>query len=350
MKHKNLMAGATALICFCSLPAMAVGQGKGKSGGNDKAVPAKAADHEARKAAQGQDKGRPDDAAKPAKSNRGNERQDNRVSSGKVRGGDVNKGQRGVEQRSDRANEVANGPNPAAARGNAKLQFLSAKDVRRYNRDLRNDQVNPRIREFIASNRASDLLAGGALAYAMARGIPPEALRLTRGGNLVEAKNRKGNLLFALRDDDARSLGAWRVAPLDDNTGKGAPSFCRSGAGHPVWGRQWCIDKGFGLGATGNIRWGRTRDVSDMRWNGDLGTGSLTRDALIAVLGPTAFNRLALHAVTLGLVEPLAGQWRTDNSGQRLLLVSSGVAPVAEFADFNNDRLVDLMLVALRGW
>ena len=27
-----------------------------------------------------------------------------------------------------------------------------------------------------------------------------------------------------------------------------SPSFCRSGAGHPVHGRAWCIDKGFGLG------------------------------------------------------------------------------------------------------
>jgi hypothetical protein len=27
-----------------------------------------------------------------------------------------------------------------------------------------------------------------------------------------------------------------------------SPAFCRSGAGHPVHGRSWCIDKGFGLG------------------------------------------------------------------------------------------------------
>jgi hypothetical protein len=33
-----------------------------------------------------------------------------------------------------------------------------------------------------------------------------------------------------------------------------------------------------------------------------------------------------------------------------VLLVSSGVSPVAEIADFNNDRIADLMLVALRGW
>lgn len=26
------------------------------------------------------------------------------------------------------------------------------------------------------------------------------------------------------------------------------PAFCRSGEGHPVWGREWCLEKGFGLG------------------------------------------------------------------------------------------------------
>lgn len=26
------------------------------------------------------------------------------------------------------------------------------------------------------------------------------------------------------------------------------PAFCRSGAGHPVHGRRWCLQKGFGLG------------------------------------------------------------------------------------------------------
>jgi Ni/Co efflux regulator RcnB len=28
----------------------------------------------------------------------------------------------------------------------------------------------------------------------------------------------------------------------------GGPAFCRSGSGHPVFGRQWCREKGFGLG------------------------------------------------------------------------------------------------------
>ncbi|CAN5893282.1 hypothetical protein BH20GEM1_BH20GEM1_13850 [soil metagenome] len=31
------------------------------------------------------------------------------------------------------------------------------------------------------------------------------------------------------------------------------PSFCRSGAGHPVFGLQWCLNKGYGIGRSGAV-------------------------------------------------------------------------------------------------
>ena len=34
-----------------------------------------------------------------------------------------------------------------------------------------------------------------------------------------------------------------------------APSFCRSGAGHPVHGREWCVQKGFGLGGRSYVHY-----------------------------------------------------------------------------------------------
>ena len=361
MKRINLITLAAAVGMVALVPLAGSAQGKGKGAGKEKEGPAKVETRGPEKAERAQDKGRSDDtraqkAERAQEKGRSDEARAEKADrgrvdkSGKVNSDDINKGQRGVERRSDRANAVAAGPNPTNAKGTAKLEFLSARDVKRFNRDLRDDQVRPEFRKFVSSNRVSEHLAGGALAYALARGVSPNAFLLTPSGDVVELRNRKGNVLFALKDDDARSLGAWRVAPLNDNVDAGAPSFCRSGAGHPVWGRQWCIDKGFGLGATGNTRWGRTNNVSDLRWNGDYGTGSLTRDALLSLLGPTAFNRLALHAVTLGRVDPLVGRWATDSSGQRVLLVSSGAAPVAEIADYNNDRIVDLLLVALRGW
>lgn len=49
-------------------------------------------------------------------------------------------------------------------------------------------------------------------------------------------------------DDDEwereRRRGRDRV---NERRGRG-PAFCRTGEGHPVFGRQWCRDKGFGLG------------------------------------------------------------------------------------------------------
>lgn len=38
-----------------------------------------------------------------------------------------------------------------------------------------------------------------------------------------------------------------RAPAQKGKNGKG-PAFCRNGEGHPVHGRQWCRDKGFGLG------------------------------------------------------------------------------------------------------
>jgi hypothetical protein len=58
------------------------------------------------------------------------------------------------------------------------------------------------------------------------------------------------------RADDRR----WDDQRRGDRPG---PAFCRSGAGHPVHGRQWCRDKGFGLG--GDVLFGRTGRVDDRR-------------------------------------------------------------------------------------
>ncbi len=38
-----------------------------------------------------------------------------------------------------------------------------------------------------------------------------------------------------------------RRYPVTQGQGRG-PAFCRSGAGHPVWGPEWCLEKGWGLG------------------------------------------------------------------------------------------------------
>jgi hypothetical protein len=188
------------------------------------------------------------------------------------------------------------------------------------------------------------------VAYALARGAPENALLVVPTGNQVFLRNRKGDVLVELDDNRARTLGAWQVAPLNDRVNGNAPSFCRSGAGHPVWGRQWCLDKGFGLGAEQNVRWGTTRSVSDIIFGRRVNSGVIPRDALLSLLGPVAFNRLALHAVTLGYTDPLTGLWHSEATGPDVLFVRSGNVPIAEFVDTNRDQRPELMLVALRPW
>jgi len=237
---------------------------------------------------------------------------------------------------SPRAN-VASGPN----RGRA---------VSRFARDLRVSEVRPVVRNYIISDKPSQHITGGAVAYALARGTPENALLVVPAGNEVFLRNKRGQELLVLDDNRARNLGAWQVAPLDDRVKEGSPSFCRSGAGHPVWGRQWCLDKGFGLGANQDVRWGTTRTVSDIIFGSRPTTATLARDALLGLLGPVAFDRLALHAVTLGYTDPLTGVWHSEATGPDVLMVNSGQYPIAELVDTNRDQRTDLMLVALRPW
>jgi hypothetical protein len=222
--------------------------------------------------------------------------------------------------------------------------------VSRFARDLRLNEVRPVVRNFIVSTRPAQFMTGGAVAYALARGIPDNALVVVPTDREVALRNRRGDVLVLLDDNRARTLGAWQVAPLDDRVNSGAPSFCRSGAGHPVWGRQWCLDKGFGLGAERDIRWGTTRDVTDVILGRRITTGNLTRDALLSILGPVVFDRLALHAVTLGYTDPLTGIWHSEATGPDVLLVNAGTIPIAELVDTNRDQRADVMLVALRPW
>jgi len=128
----------------------------------------------------------------------------------------------------------------------------------------------------------------------------------------------------------------------DDRRDQG-PAFCRSGAGHPVHGRQWCYDKGYGLG---NDRWGRAgwddvvlrrpdRRYEDQRMNGS---------ALEDILGSVVYRRLNTQARSLGS-GALTGRWMDASSGPRILQVHAGSRPLAEFYDRNRDGRVDLVML-----
>ncbi len=121
------------------------------------------------------------------------------------------------------------------------------------------------------------------------------------------------------------------------------PAFCRSGAGHPVHGRQWCRDKGYGLG--GNARWDQVRwDDVIFRRPQQRTNLELSRDVLSDVLGGVVFGRLDGRRRASGISEPLNGRW-VNYDNRSVLLVNAGSYPLAELIDSNRDRRVDLVLV-----
>jgi hypothetical protein len=217
---------------------------------------------------------------------------------------------------------------------------------------LRLAEVRPSARAYVMSPRPAQNVVGSALAYALARGVPANELVAVPVGNMIALRNRRGVTLLQLDDETARDVGRWQVVPVQTVTKNDAPAFCRSGAGHPVFGRQWCIDKGFGLGSGDNVLWGRAVQPSAIVLQPTPAntTASIATDVLRAVLGNQTFDRLALHALTLGYTDPLVGRWLGEPTGPRTLLVTSGVSPVAEVVNVDRDNRAQNLLVALRPW
>ena len=191
-------------------------------------------------------------------------------------------------------------------------------------------------------------------------------------GDEVRVVRGDGEVLFALPREAAERLGYWRL-PLvpewttdarqprsgggifdryeraEDRREDGSPAFCRSGEGHPVWGREWCLDKGFGLGGDDSV-WGRATDIEDIvlrRPRTD--RTDLDRGGLLDVLGDVVFGRLALQSVVVGADDPLTGRWIGQGDGPRVLRVRAGDLHIAELVDANRDDRVDVLLVNLGG-
>jgi hypothetical protein len=221
---------------------------------------------------------------------------------------------------------------------------LSDADVR-----ARVAELPPTLRRMAGSSRPSERMVAGAVARSRARGVDANAFDVREDGGRLRVLNRTGQLLLDLDDDRARDLGAWRLRRLGDRQPAGnAPAFCRSGAGHPVWGREWCLDKGFGLGSRAGTLWSRG-GIDDVIWRRRT-DDRLDRGGLGGVLGDIILGRLALQAITLGYDQPLVGFWVADPQGPRILRVNSGNYEVAEFVDTNRDDRVDVLYVAQPVW
>ncbi|HSJ25808.1 MAG TPA: hypothetical protein VK929_14120 [Longimicrobiales bacterium] len=126
----------------------------------------------------------------------------------------------------------------------------------------------------------------------------------------------------------------------------GSPAFCRSGAGHPVHGRRWCTQKGFGLG---NERWDRVGGWEDVifgqpRDRRRYDDGSImNRGTLADVLGGVVLGRFEGYGRQHGS-GPVTGQWLTGVDGRILQLYVGGI-PFAQLVDSRNRGRVDSVLL-----
>ncbi len=159
-----------------------------------------------------------------------------------------------------------------------------------------------------------------------------------------------GDIIFGRDGRTDRRDGRYE----DDVRGRkgGGPPFCRNGSGHPVHGRQWCRDKGYGTyDRRADRRWDdRTWDDVILRAPRDTDRRRRTVDegGLIDVLGDVVFGRVDRERRRVGGRAPLEGRWLNLRDGGRVLQIRSGRLPVAELSDVNGDGRVDVALVPRR--
>ena len=122
------------------------------------------------------------------------------------------------------------------------------------------------------------------------------------------------------------------------------PAFCRSGAGHPVFGRSWCVRQGFGLGRD---RW-RRADLGDVLFGrSSLRDGRvLGRSSLEELLGAVVLERLLEHTPLAARDRRVTGRW-LERRGARVLQLRAGDRPLAELSDLDRDDVVDVLLRAV---
>jgi hypothetical protein len=152
---------------------------------------------------------------------------------------------------------------------------------------------------------------------------------------------------------DVVVIPARRTERYDDRRAKKhgrGPAFCRSGAGHPVHGRRWCLEKGYGLGVRGvhDTRWERRYwddVVFGRRWYRTRGSYVDGR-VLVDVVGRGVYGRLDIMRRRMGVRYALTGRWIRPRGGALVLQVRAGPVAVAELSDVDGDGRVDVVLVA----
>lgn len=149
--------------------------------------------------------------------------------------------------------------------------------------------------------------------------------------------------LAALTPDTGAAQGRGRGNGNGNGNGNAnGPAFCRSGAGHPVYGRAWCIDKGFGLGSAAWRRVDLGRVVLRQPRRTE---GRVERGGLLDILGDIVFGRFEAQRAGLNPDEPLSGTWLVPPDGPRVLQVWAGGVPLGELVDNDRNGSIDLVVM-----
>jgi hypothetical protein len=260
----------------------------------------------------------------------------------------------GQQRAPAQARERAGGEGSGAARGSAASSRAATPTGSGAGR-ITQQEIRERVRSLPAqvrrmgeSRRRHEAVVGRAAAIGTVWGLAPASLVVRTERDVVRVANHRNELLLDLDERRARELGAWELSRIDHQRVRGnAPSFCRTGEGHPVWGREWCIRQGFGLGSDGVVRWSRA-PVGDVVYRRHSDRTRLDRVTLVDVLGDVVFGRLALHALGMGYDRPLTGVWIAEPAAPRILRIYAGDAVVAEMVDLDRNDRVDVLYVAHR--
>lgn len=159
--------------------------------------------------------------------------------------------------------------------------------------------------------------------------------------------------------DDDRDDDRWDDDDRDDRRREGSrtrsrhergngPSFCRSGRGHPVFGWEWCRERGWDRSSSSRypVRWER-RTWEDVIFRRQDRKPSLDRRDLGSILGDVIFGRVDTRRREIGAPGDWLGRW-VDTSAGRELWITAGGIPIARLVDRNGDRRVDNVYVAER--
>jgi hypothetical protein len=183
--------------------------------------------------------------------------------------------------------------------------------------------------------------SGAARGQQQARQAQQQAQQQARQAAAQRQRDAERAREQAQRERDRRDSA---VRPGQQARGQG-PAFCRSGQGHPVHGRQWCVQKGFGLGAErwdrtvwGDIILGQPRDRRRYDDGRTMGRGTLGD-----ILGDVLLGRFESYGRQHGS-GPVTGNW-VPGADAAILQLSIGGVPFAQLVDNRRNGRIDSLLL-----